>query len=228
MHYKYSGYVKKKLRKRNSSLKNNNSEHSNLLEKKDVMDNEEKSGTIKEGFGKFIFYDGAEFCGIFHDNVLQKFGKYSIINQKNNNILQKNDKEVIITGNVNYEEFCGEYKDYVQDGFGIYKNYITNIKITGSFNYNGIFGVGIEESLEGGYIYAGEFNNNKKEGYGTIIWKDGAKYEGEFKDNQINGYGIIEFQEQNYYLGEIKLERMEGFSEFFWKFEKKYICNFKK
>ena len=227
MHYKYSGYVKKKLRKRNSSLKNNNSEHSNLLEKKDVMDNEEKSGTIKEGFGKFIFYDGAEFCGIFHDNVLQKFGKYSIINQKNNNILQKNDKEVIITGNVNYEEFCGEYKDYVQDGFGIYKNYITNIKITGSFNYNGIFGVGIEESLEGGYIYAGEFNNNKKEGYGTIIWKDGAKYEGEFKDNQINGYGIIEFPEQKYYQGEIKKGRMEGFGEFFWKDEKKYIGNYK-
>ena len=227
MHYKYSGYVKKKLRKRNNSLKNNNSEHSNLLEKKEIMDNEEKSGLIKEGFGKFIFYDGAEFCGIFHDNILQKYGKYSIINQKNKNILQKNEKEVIITGNVNYEDFCGEYKDYVQDGFGIYKNYITNIKITGNFNYNGIFGVGIEESVEGGYIYTGEFKNNKKEGYGTIIWKDGAKYIGEFKDNQINGYGIIEFPEQKYYQGEVKKGRMEGFGEFFWKDEKKYIGNYK-
>ena len=227
MHYKYSGYVKKKLRKRNNSLKNNNSEHSNLLEKKEVMDNEEKSGLIKEGFGKFIFYDGAEFCGIFHDNILQKYGKYSLINQKNNNILQKDEKEVIITGNVNYEEFFGEYKDYVQKGFGIYKNYITNIKITGNFNYNGIFGVGIEESVEGGYIYTGEFNNNKKEGLGTIIWKDGAKYSGEFKDNQINGYGIIEFPEQKYYQGEVKKGRMEGFGEFFWKDEKKYIGNYK-
>ena len=227
MHYKYSGYVKRKLRKRNNSLKNNNSEHSNLLEKKDVMDNEEKSGLIKEGFGKFIFYDGSEFCGIFHDNVLQKYGKYSIINQKNNNILQKNEKEVIITGNVNYEDFCGEYKDYVQEGFGIYKNYITNIKITGRFNYNGIYGVGIEESIEGGYIYTGEFKNNKKEGYGTIIWKDGAQYRGEFKDNQINGYGIIEFPDQKYYQGEIKKGRMEGFGEFFWKDEKKYIGNYK-
>ena len=226
--YKYSGFIKKRIRKRNNSLKNNNnSEHSNSLEKKEVIDHEEKLGYTKEGFGKFLFYDGTEFCGIFHDNILQKYGKYSIINQKNNNILQKNEKEVIITGNVNYEDFCGEYKDFVQDGFGIYKNYITNIKITGYFNYSGIYGVGIEESLEGGYIYTGEFNNNKKEGYGTIIWKDGAKYVGEFKDNQINGYGIIEYPEQKYYQGEIKKGRMEGFGEFFWKDEKKYIGNYK-
>ena len=29
--------------------------------------------------------------------------------------------------------------------------------ITGIFNNNGIFGVGIEDSVEGGYIYTGEF-----------------------------------------------------------------------
>lgn len=228
MNYKYSGYIKKKLPKRINSLKNlSDRDQSNSLEKKEVMDNEEKSGLVKEGYGKFIFYDGTEFCGIFHDNILQKYGKYSNINHKNKNILQKDDKEIIITGNTNYEEFFGEYKDYVQDGFGIYRNYITNIIITGIFNNNGIFGVGIEDSVEGGYIYTGEFNNNKKEGYGTIIWKDGAKYQGEFKDNQINGYGIIEFPENKFYQGEIKKGRMDGFGEFFWKDEKKYIGNYK-
>jgi len=128
---------------------------------------------------------------------------------------------------LNYEEFIGEYKNYTSNGFGIYKNYITNLKIIGIFNSNGISGIGIEDSVEGGYIYNGEFNNNKKEGLGTIIWKDGNKYQGEFKNNQLNGYGIIEYPGKKYYQGEVKNGRMDGFGEFFWGNEKKYIGNYK-
>ena len=225
--YKYSGYLKK-LKKLKSiiSLKNN-SENSNSLDKKEEIENEEKSGLVKEGFGKFIFNDGSEFCGIFHENNLKNYGKYSNINQENKDILNKNDKEIIITDNINYEEFIGKYKDYISDGFGIYKNYITNLKITGIFNSNGISGIGIEDSVEGGYVYTGEFNNNKKEGYGTIIWKDGNKYSGQFKDNQLNGYGIIEYPGKKFYQGEVKNGRMDGFGEFFWKDEKRYIGNYK-
>ena len=210
--YKYSGYLKK-LKKLKSiiSLKNN-SENSNSLDKKEDIENEEKSELVKEGFGKFIFNDGSEFCAIFHENK---------------DINNKNDKEIIITDNINYEECIGKYKDYISDGFGIYKNYITNLKITGIFNRNGISGIGIEDSVEGGYIYTGEFNNNKKEGYGTIIWKDGNKYSGQFKDNQLNGYGVIEYPGKKYYQGEVKNGRMDGFGEFFWKDEKRYIGNYK-
>ena len=232
--YKYSGYLKKNLIKtknnnnnHNNSIKNNSSDSFNTFEKNEINDNEEKHGHIKEGFGKFIFNDGTEFCGIFHDNFLQKYGKYSNINHKNKNGQERNDKEIIITDNLNYEEFIGEYKDYMSDGFGIYRNYITNLKITGIFNNNGISGIGIEDSVEGGYVYTGEFKNNKKDGYGTIEWKDGNKYQGEFKDNQLNGYGMIEFPGQKYYQGEVKNGRMDGFGEFFWNNDKKYIGNYK-
>ena len=219
MNYKYSGYLKKvSKQKRSKSLKNFSEEY--------IGDNE-KLDLNKEGFGKFIFNDGTEFCGIFQDNILQKYGKYSNINGKNKHNLEKNEKEIIITDNLNYEEFTGEYKNYVSDGFGIYKNYITNLKIIGIFHYNGLSGIGIEDSVEGGYVYYGEFINNKKEGYGTIIWKDGNKYQGEFNNNQLNGHGIIEFPGNKYYQGEIKNGRMEGFGEFFWKNEKKYIGNYK-
>ena len=218
--YKFSGYLKKMAKKY--------SDNSNSLEKKEVNDNEEKSEFVKQGFGKFIFNDGAEFCGIFKDNNLQTYGKYSNINHNKDKYNEhKNEKEIIITDNLNYEEFIGEYKDYISDGFGIYKNFITNLKITGIFNGIGISGIGIEDSVEGGYVYTGEFNNNKKEGIGTIIWKDGNKYHGEFKDNQLNGYGIIEFPGQKYYQGEVKNGRMDGFGEFFWKEEKRYIGNYK-
>ena len=236
MNYKYSGYVKKKIRKINSMMTIKNiSDDSNMLEQKEAIDKEEKLGLIKQGFGKLIFNDGTEFCGIFKDNILQIYGKYSNINRKDKiNIGKNNDKnekekekEIIITDNTNYEEFFGEYKDYISNGFGVYKNYITNLKISGIFNKNGISEIGIEDSAEGGYIYSGMFNNNKKEGYGTIIWKDGNKYQGQFKNNQLNGYGMIEYPGQKFYQGEIKNGRMDGYGEFFWKDQKKYIGNYK-
>jgi hypothetical protein len=218
MNYKYSGYVYKKNKNKKSE------KQSSLEEEKGSNDKKEKSGLIKEGFGKFIFNDGSEFCGIFHENILQQYGKYTNINKNGGN---RNDKEIIITDNLNYEEYIGEYKDYVPNGFGIYKNYITNLKITGIFKNNTFSDIGIEESAEGGYAYYGDFINNKKEGYGTMIWKDGAKYQGEFKNNQANGYGIIEYPDNKYYQGEVKNGRMDGFGEFFWKDEKRYIGNYK-
>ena len=229
MNYKYSGFVHKKdlNKKKSISIKNIEDDNSDSIENKEVNGSEEKSEFLKQGFGKFIFNDGTEFCGIFHENILQKFGKYSNINRKNKDNHDKNEKEIIITDNLNYEEFIGEYKDYISDGFGIYKNYITNLIITGIFNYKGISGIGIEDSVEGGYTYSGDFIENKKEGIGTIIWKDGNKYQGEFKNNQLNGYGIIEFPGQKYYQGELKNGRMDGFGEFFWKDEKIYIGNYK-
>ena len=217
--YKYSGFfLKKKKNKEEKEI----DKISSSDEEKESNDNEEWSELIKEGFGKLIFNDGTEFCGIFHNNILQNYGKYTNIDQKD-----KANKEIIITNKLNYEEFIGEYKDYIPDGFGIYKNYITNLKITGIFKNNNICGIGIEDSAEGGYIYSGEFVNNQKEGYGTIEWKDGAKYQGEFKENQINGYGIIEYPDDKFYQGEVRNGKMDGFGEFFWKDERKYIGNYK-
>ena len=228
MHYKYSGYVKKKIKVvLENSPKNDNS---NSFDEKEIFDNEGKSSLIKEGFGKFIFKDGTEFCGIFHNNTIKNYGKYSNINQRNNeknNEIKEVEKEILITDNINYEDFVGIYKNYIPDGFGIYNNLITNLKITGIFGNKGIYGIGIEHSEEGGYIYEGEFNNNKKEGLGTIFWKDGCIYKGEFKNNQMNGYGMIEFSGNNFYQGEIRNGKMEGFGEFLWNDKRKYIGNYK-
>ena len=216
MKYKYTGYIKRTKHKK--STKSSSDE-------KDNNEIEEKLGVIKEGFGKFTFLDGTEFCGIFHDNILQKYGKYSNLNQGNNKNVM--DKEIIFSNNLNYEEVIGEYKNYIPDGFGIYKNYISNLKLKGIFQGNSMSGIGIENSVEGGYTYQGDFINNKKEGIGTMKWKDGYVYQGEFKDNQINGYGIIQYPGDKYYHGEVKNGKMEGFGHFFWKNEKIYIGYYK-
>ena len=229
MHYKYSGYLKKKSKE---NTENNN----NSAEEKEIIDNDEN--LIKEGFGKYTFADGTEFFGIFHNNTLETYGKYLFLNHKEesnnngnnygNNYIKAGDKEIIITdNNLNYEEFIGIYKNYIPDGFGIYTNLITNLKITGNFIMNGLYDIGIENSIEGGYTYYGEFKNNKKHGLGTIKWDDGSTYQGEFFNNQMNGYGMIEFPEKNYYQGEIKKGKMDGFGEFFWRDKKKYIGYYK-
>ena len=240
MQYKYSGYFKKKIKIISEDSPKIKIDNSNSCEEKEIFENEEKTGLIKEGFGKFIFNDGTEFCGIFHNNIIKNYGKFSNVNQKgvgggkntnknnlNNNNNKFQEKDLIITDNINYEEFIGIYKNYVPDGFGIYNNLITNLKITGIFGHKGIYGIGIEESAEGGYTYKGEFNNNKKEGLGTIIWKDGCRYQGQFKNNQMHGYGVIEFSGDNFYQGEIKNGKMEGFGEFFWNDKRRYIGNYK-
>ena len=206
LNYKYFGY----------SIPNN-----------DMKDNFNKHELIKEGFGKMIFVDGSEISGIFHNNKLQGYAKYINTGQKNNHRNTYDEKVIIITDNLDYEEFIGEYKDYSPNGFGIYKNYLTNLKITGIFINNIFSGIGIEESGEGGYTYSGDFIYNKKEGYGKMQWKDGQKYFGEFKNNQMNGYGIIEFPGKIFYQGEIKNGKMDGFGEFFWKTNKKYIGHYK-
>ena len=219
MQYKYSGYVKKKS-KTNDELNSINSVEKGNLENEESL--------IKEGFGKFHFKDGSEFCGIFHNNIFQNYGKYLFLNNKENNIIKQGDKEILITdNNINYEEFIGEYKNYIPEGFGIYTNLITNLKITGIFGQNGLYGIGIENSVEGGYTYYGEFKNNKKEGIGTILWKDGSKYQGQFNNNQMNGYGMMEFPEKNYYQGEIKNGKIEGFGQFFWSDKRKYVGHYK-
>ena len=226
MHCKYSGYLKKKSK---SNKTNNEGNNINSSEEKEIFDNEES--LIKEGFGKFIFNDGTEFFGIFHNNIFQNYGKYLYINHKdseNKNALKSENKEIIITdSNLNYEEFVGEYKNYIPHGFGIYTNLITNLKITGIFGEYGLYGIGIEKSVEGSYTYYGEFKNNKKEGLGTIEWADGSLYQGEFKNNNMNGYGMIQFPEKNFYQGEIKNGKMDGFGEFFWGHKKKYVGYYK-
>ena len=100
MQYKYSGYMKKKYK---SKYSNESKSKSNNSEVKDNIDNTEEN-LIKEGFGKFLFKDGSEFCGIFRNNVFQTYGKYLFLNNKENNTIKSGEKEIIITDtNINYE-----------------------------------------------------------------------------------------------------------------------------
>ena len=194
--YKYFGFLK---------LKNNN--QLNYISSSGVVKNSNINDTkVKNGFGKLIFDDNSIFQCYFNDNKANGIGKYI---DKNNN-----------------EEYIGEYKNNIPNGYGIYSNILNERKCIGYFKINGINDIGIEESKEDGYIYYGEFENNQKNGVGKLQWKEGIKYEGYFFKNQMNGYAIIKYPQKKKYKGQIKNGKMEGFGEFNWGGENKYFGNY--
>jgi hypothetical protein len=97
----------------------------------------------------------------------------------------------------------------------------------GIFGTKGMNGIGIEESIEDGYTYFGEFDNNQKHGNGVLQWKDGIRYEGQFIRNQMSGYAIIKYSKNKVYKGQVNNGKMEGFGEFNWNTGKKYIGYYK-
>jgi antitoxin component YwqK of YwqJK toxin-antitoxin module len=38
-----------------------------------------------------------------------------------------------------------------------------------------------------------QYKNDKKNGYGIVIWPSGLEHRGNFKDGKIDGYGFIKF-----------------------------------
>ena len=50
------------------------------------------------------------------------------------------------------KEFICIYKNYIPDGFYIYKYLITNLQITGIYDIKGIYGIGIENSVQSGCL----------------------------------------------------------------------------
>ena len=41
------------------------------------------------------------------------------------------------------------------------------------------------------WLYEGEMLNNKKEGNGRLVFKNGSYYVGQFKNNKFNGKGAF-------------------------------------
>jgi len=54
-------------------------------------------------------------------------------------------------------------------------------------------------------FFEGEFNNNKRDGYGRAIFKNGNMYEGEWDKWNMSGWGKVYF-----YSGNFKGKTMKG------------------
>ena len=58
--------------------------------------------------------------------------------------------------------------------------------------------------------YTGEYENDKRHGYGTYIWHDGLTYTGEWMDDKMSGQGTKIWPKGDKYVGTFRDYKMDG------------------
>ena len=219
-----------------------------IIEKYYNSKNIEVKNITKEEFFE-IFNSDKKITKILEEYE-EIFDKYNINFELYNNKLEY---VKFIDNNENKEfshfYYFGEFNENgIIDGFGIkilQKNYIYKGEFTnGEYNGKGllikntssIFGDWENGVISGNVIYKiiskfeymGNFEANKKNGYGTEKYPDGSIYEGNFIDNKKNGHGIYSFPNNEYYEGNFENDLYNGEGQYIWgKTGKKYNGEFK-
>lgn len=70
------------------------------------------------------------------------------------------------------------------------------------------------ENSNGSKSYEGEWLNGKKDGFGIVIWQDGAVFKGFFKNDMSNGLGKQLHKGGETYLGQWINDRADGIGQF--------------
>ena len=111
----------------------------------------------------------------------------------------------------------GYWKDGNQIGWSQSIDYQGNI-LMGPFDDNKINGKGMKYSFNNSSLYIGDIVNNKKEGIGEEIIKDG-KYNGKFFNDKKNGEGKMVYNlSGDIYEGNFKNDVFDGKGHYIWKF----------
>lgn len=76
-------------------------------------------------------------------------------------------------------------------------------------------------------IYIGSFENSKRNGFGALIYKNGAIYQGEWRDNLAHGKGTMIYSTGARYEGEWYQSRWNGYGKLTYPNGDYYIGNFK-
>lgn len=86
-------------------------------------------------------------------------------------------------------------------------------------------GLGISK-WPGGSIYYGQFMNDKCNGKGRLIFREGEEYNGDWVDNKAEGYGIY-ISDEVKYEGNWKNDKQQGLGKETWNDGTTYIGEFK-
>lgn len=124
----------------------------------------------------------------------------------------------------------GEYRDGIPHGIvaiDFTDDETTDLnQYVGKVDKDGLFqGIG-HISWKDGATYDGDFEGNKRHGYG--IWRMGKHvYQGEFKDDLRHGLATVRFEDGGIYKGEYKNDSCCGFGVLLFPNGKKYEGQFK-
>ena len=156
-------------------------------------------------------------------NIIIIMNKVIAENQKNTEQIRKDIKQLndLITtqfktkGKKKYKdgEYVGEFQNGLRDGKGTFYYYENNEyerkKYEGDWKNDKIEGKGKMIWKDGG-IYEGEWSNNLKEGKGIEISPNGEKYEGNFKNSKCDGKGVFYYKNGDRYEGDFKNDNKHG------------------
>ena len=190
------------------------------------------------GKGKIQYKDGRIYEGIFENGVLNGQGKYTSSNGdtyegifthgnlSGNGIIIKAKENKTKSSSLNKEDssdifqhekekiiYKGCIKDFKKEGKGIEE--CDEYKYEGNFQNDKKNGKGLVIYSTGDQ-YIGEFKDDQLSGHGNYIWNNGDSYEGEFTDGKINGKGLYKWKDGGEYEGEYKNNIREGKGIFRW------------
>ena len=162
------------------------------------------SGNCMNGYGSYLYDNGAVYMGEFKDGDMMGHGIY---------FYEDGEKYI---GNFKYGEYEGEGASIKPDGTkyigefsdgefnGLGRLYFSNgKKYTGHFVEGVKEGYGIFE-FTNGQKYMGYFSGDSYNGKGKMIFSNGAVYSGDFVDNKREGSGIYSTPSGTKYTGEFK------------------------
>ncbi|MBR2044104.1 MAG: hypothetical protein IJ946_07175 [Clostridia bacterium] len=122
----------------------------------------------------------------------------------------ENNKQLVLKDGVLYE---GEVFADVPHGYGK-ANYGDGCYYEGNWDCGKRSGKGIKRYTDS--IYEGEWRNDKRNGFGKLIWDKGGEWIGEFKDDKYWCGSGRKYYTDSYYDGEIKNGERDGRGKIVW------------
>ena len=150
---------------------------------------------LKNGIG-IMKKKGSTYEGNWKDGYIDGKGK---LKWKSGNIYKGDFKMGKMDGNGymiwfnENKKYSGEWKNNIQNGFGVEIWYETKGEHKYLFNR-----------------YIGEWKNGKRDGYGIFYYSNGAKYEGTWKEDNKEGFGIFTYNDGRKYYGLFKGDNFCG------------------
>jgi len=143
----------------------------------------------KEGFGKYVYVNGATYEGEWKDG--KRHGKGIFIPADGGDV------------------YDGQWKNGKREGKGRFK-FQNGDEFEGDYVNDRREGMGVYRYSNPHDVYEGEFKNDLKHGVGIFKWSNGDEYSGEWKEGEVDGKGLMKYSNGNSYDGEFKGGKKNG------------------
>ncbi|CAD8100272.1 unnamed protein product [Paramecium sonneborni] len=170
----------------------------------------EEMDSNTSGYSYLICSDGSIFYGSVVNGIRNGVGKQHYLTDGNYlESIWKNDKAngparmIYSNGDV----FEGHLIDNKANGFGVFKN--KKKEVRGCWIDNRLQGNGIE-IRKNGIKYEGQFKNGIIDGRGQFIFPDGRKYYGKVQQGLMHGQGLMTWPDFSYFKGEFRYNYLKG------------------